>query len=342
MSIVQVAKLAGCSHTTVSRVINQKPGVSDEAATRVQAAIRKLNYVPPVKRRGPQRKGGRRARTGNVAVLMFGAEATPLVAPVASAAIHAIEEALGAEGYSMSFGKVRDEARLPAIVARGDVDGLILHGEAPSPAVADRLQRMPGVWIMSPRGKSGYWGDRVSFDNPAIGRAAAEHLIDHGHKRIGFLYLDATHLGFRHRADAFAEAAHDAGVVCETLRGERPPDYTPGDFRAERAYIDHLVARYADMPDRPTGLFVPRGQATLMVFEALRSRGIEPRRDVAVIACDTDPALAGLSPQIPTLDVRPDRLGQQAVEQLLRRIDKPDPFTRVNILIEPTLIDIPG
>ncbi|MEM6854285.1 MAG: substrate-binding domain-containing protein, partial [Planctomycetota bacterium] len=67
--------------------------------------------------------------------------------------------------------------------------------------------------------------------------------------------------------------------------------------------------------------------------------GIEPGKGVTVIACDNDPALAGLNPQIATIDVRPDRIGKQAVEQLMSRIEKPELYARANILIEPTLVD---
>lgn len=339
MSIVEVAKLAGCSHTTVSRVINQQPGVSEEAASRVQAAMRKLNYIPPVKRRGPQPKSRRMVRTGNVAVLMFGTEATPLIAPVSAAAIHAVEDALGQRGYSMTLGQVRDEARLPSVVARGDIDGLILHGNPPSPEMADRLKRFPAVWVMSQRGRAGYWGDRIAPDNAAIGQVAANYLIQRGHQRIGFLYVDATHMGFAERASAFEQTAIAEGVQCEVIRGETPPMYKPGDFRAERAFIDGLVEQFVNLPDRPTGLFLPRGQVTLMAFEALRSRGVEPGKGVTVIVCDNDPVLAGLNPQIATIDVRPDRIGREAVEQLMRRVEKPELYARANILIEPTLVE---
>ena len=340
MSIIEVAKLAGCSHTTVSRVINQKPGVSAEVASRVQAAMRKLSYIPPVKRRGPQPKSQRMIRTGNVAVLMIGTEATPLVAPVSAAVIHAVEDTLGGRGYSMTLGQVRDESRLPSVVTRGDIDGLILHGNPPSADLADRLKRFPTVWMMSPRRPSGYWGDRVGPDNNAIGQIAAEYLIDRGHQRIAFLYVDATHRGFMGRAESFCLTAREAGVTCDMIRGdEAKADYNPGDFRAQREVVDDLVDRFVALPDRPTGLFVPRGQTTLMVFEALRSRGIEPGKGVTVIACADAPALAGLTPQIATIDVRPDRIGKQAVEQLMSRIEKPELYARANILIEPTLVD---
>ena len=336
MSIVKVAKLAGCSHTTVSRVINQHPGVSAGAASRVQAAMRKLNYVPPVKRRGPRPKSRPIARTGNIALLMFGTEATELVAPVSSAVVHAAQGALSDRGFSMTLSQVRDDTRLPAVVTRGEVDGLLLHGMPPSTEMANRLRRTPAVWLMSPRSEAGYWGDRVAPDNGAIGKMAADYLIDRGHARIAFLYVDATHRGFSERAAAFEYAAGSVGVACDVIRGDTSPD--AGDFRAQRELINQLIDRFVALPDRPTGLFVPRGQTTLMVFEALRSRGMEPGRGVTVIACDNDPALAGLDPQIATIDVRPDRVGRRAVEQLMASIEKRDVHGRSTICIEPTLV----
>ncbi len=338
MSIVQVAKLAGCSHTTVSRVINQQPGVSEAAAIRVQAAMRKLGYTPPAKRRGPQAKSRQAIRTGNVALLMFGTDVTPMTAPIAAATVHAVEQALGDHGFTMALGQVKDNTRIPSAVARGDIDGLILHGHAPSREMADKLRRFPGVWIMSARNRRGYWGDRVAPDNSAVGHMAAEYLIDRGHQRIAFLYVDAAHLGFQARADAFAETAKDAGVHAELIGDLDESAHDPTDFRLVRERINRLIDQFVALKDRPTGIFVPRGQTTLMVFEALRARGIEPGRSVTVIACDNDPTLAGLDPAIATIDVRPDCIGRLAVEQLCRRLSTNEFTARTCTLVEPSLV----
>lgn len=340
MSILKVAEVAGCSHTTVSRVINQRPGVSPEVASRVQAAMRDLGYIPPVKRRGPRPRLSSAARSGNVAMLMIGSEATPLTAPASAAAIHAVESTLGEVGYSMTLGQVRSNNRLPSVVDRGKVDGLILHGNSPKGDLAKRLRRFPAVWIMSPRSSSGYWGDRVVTDNSAIGQLAADYLIGRGHRRVAFLHVEATNLGFPARAESFAHAARDAGVACDIIRDPDSPELNSSDFQVARGLINNLVDRLAALPERPTGLFIPRGQATPMVFESLRSRGIEPGRNITVVACDTSPMLAGLTPRIATIDIRPDRIGSLAVQQLMQRIEKPEIHARAQILVEPTLIDV--
>ena len=341
MSIVEVAKLAGCSTATVSRVLNRRAGVSDEAAARVQDAAKQLNYRLPANRPGPQPKAERVVRTGHVAFLMFGTDANSLAAPTAASVVNAVENTLASQAYSMTLSQVRDETRLPPMVQRGEVDGLILHGLPPSDRLARKLRGLPAVWVMSPRDTSGYWGDRVAPDNKAVGATAAEYLITRGHSRIALLGANAGHRGFAQRSSAFERAAAAAGVTCHIVQSDRPAGYRVGDFRSERQYIDLLIQRFAQLPRSTTGLFVPRAQTTSMVFEALRAQGLEPGRDVTIVACDNDPTLPGLNPQIATIDVRPDLVGRSAVDQLMRRIDHPEPFSRSLVLIEPALLE-PG
>lgn len=278
------------------------------------------------------------ARTCNVALLMIEGESGSAIGPVGSAGMRGVERALAEKAYSLTFASVRRGSPVPAVICRGDIDGLILHGNPPGPELADKLKRFPSVWFLSARSRSGYWGDRVSPDNGIVGQRAAEYFIRRGHRRIAFLGLDATHLVFPERLSHFQQTAAEADVDCCVIRAAEEPDHEYGDFQAKRHYIDQLIGDFAGMQNRPTGLFVPRGQAILMVFDSLRSHGIEPGRDVAIIACDNDPALAGLNPQIATIDVRPELIGRQAVEQLMLRIEKPGLFTRSKILIEPTLI----
>lgn len=335
MSIVEVAKLAGLSHTTVSRVINHQPGVSADTVKKVQQAMRQLGYTPPVKRRGPQPKFRRHIKTGNIAMLMFGTEAAPMLAPVTASVIHSLEEHLSGHSLSLSIAQIKDDTRLPAMVTEGRVDGLILHGRPPGTSVASQLMRYPSVWIMSPRRRWGYWGDRIGPDNEAIGRLAAEYLIGRGHESICMLELESAHLGFRDRAVAFSEVAEELGAEAHLLS---LPDSEACGRLTRTELVDRLIDRFVALDDRPSGLFVPLGQATLAVYEALRMRRIEPGKQVTVVACDNDPTLAGLNPKLATVDIRPDRIGELAVDQLLLRMDKPQTFARTHVHVEPCLV----
>jgi len=75
----------------------------------------------------------------------------------------------------------------------------------------------PSVWILSQRSARGYWGDRVCPDNEVIGRLAAERLLSRGHRHVAYLYFSATHMGFRSRAEAFAETVEEYGGTCSMI-----------------------------------------------------------------------------------------------------------------------------
>ncbi len=334
MSIVEVAKLAGVSHATVSRVINNRPGVSPECVKLVRQAMQNIGYTPS----GRGRHANGQTRVGNVALLMIGADLTLMMAPVAGAVLHAVEDALADHGFNLILGKLNDSGRLPPNVANGRVDGLLLYGFPPPRKHQSRLAKFPCVWLLSPRSARGYWGDRIEPDNEAIGKMAAEYLVSRGHKHLGLLNLSPDHLGYEARTRAFSEAAKAGGAEAHVIVDGRVDQSTPFVADFEEQAVKQLVTQMKNMPQLPTGLFVPRDPLTVMVYHELRAQGIEPGRDVEVISCNNEPLLAGLDPKPATIDLRPDVIGRQAVEHLIQRVRKPhDPVTVVSS-VEPKLV----
>ena len=338
MSIVEVAKVAGLSHSTVSRVINKRPGVAPETVEAVHRAMRQLGYTPPAKRRGPKPRDRERAVTGTVGLLMVGTDAMFARAPVTAAVFHGAEKALTDRGYNLVVGQVGEDSRLPPTVSDGRIDGLLLHGYAPPAQLRERLRNFPSVWLLSQRSSRGYWGDRVSPDNEFIGRVAAERLVSQGHRRLAYMYFSPTHMGFRSRAESFVETAEELGATVELvgdLPGGRCAHWREelGEHETEQV-IDQLLA----LRPRPTGVFVPRDRLTVKVYRALRQHGVEPGRDIELVSCDNEPILEALDPRPATIDVRAETIGAVAVEQLLHRAAEPTPLTRSLITVEPRLI----
>jgi len=338
MSIVEVAKLAGVSHATVSRVINRRPEVSSASIRRVEEAMRKLRYVPPAKRRGPKPKSSG-VRTGNIGVLFVSETPTLATSPITAFVLHAIEEEAAAQGFNLVLGQITNAGGLPPSVANGQVDGLLLHGLPPSEDVREQLSRYSAcVWLLSQRRQRGYWGDRVSPDNGQIGAMACEYLANRGHERVAAIHCDPTHLGFIARARGFEDAAREAGLFYEIIvdqANDATPEYLSRDGAHFDALVDRLLAIDGPMP---TGLFVPRDAMTVRMYRALRQRGIRPGRDIELISCDNIPVLEGLDPKPTTIDVRPGEIGRRAVEQLLWRINKRDAPMNVTSLVEPLLV----
>lgn len=334
MSIVEVAKLAGVSHATVSRVINNRPGVSPECVQLVRRAMQNIGYTPSGRGRGVNAQ----TRVGNIALLMIGADLTLMLAPIAGAVLHSVEDALADLGFNLILGKLNDSGRLPPNVANGRVDGLLLYGCPPQRKHQALLSKFPCVWLLSPRTARGYWGDRIEPDNEAIGRIAAEYLASRGHKHIALMNLTPDHLGYEARTRAFVEAAGAQGCEPRVIVEGQADNAPPFVAEFEEQAVKGLVAHYLALDPRPTGLFVPRDPLTVMVYHELRARGVEPGRDVDVISCNNEPVLAGLDPRPATIDLRPDVIGRQAVEQLTQRIRKPNDPVSVVTAVEPRLV----
>ena len=338
MSIVEVAKAAGLSHSTVSRVINNRPGVSPEAAEAVYRAMEAIGYTPPAKRRGRRPQGSPGVSTGNVAILMVGTDAMFTRAPVTAAVFHAAEKALAGLGFNLLVGQVGPEERLPPDVARGRIDGLLLHGYAPSAALRDRLRRHPSVWLLSQRSVQASWGDRVTPDNEMIGRIAGEHLLARGHRRLAFLHVSSTHLGYRARAESFFGVVEEAGSEATLIADGSFEPSAKHTEESQAEGIDALVRRLVEMSPMPTGVFVPRDRLTVYVYRSLRRWGIEPGRDIDVISCDNEPIIEALDPRPATIDVRPELIGQRAVEQLVWRMRHVTEPTRATVTVEPRIV----
>jgi LacI family transcriptional regulator len=338
MSIVEVARHAGLSHSTVSRVINGRPGVSPENIEAVHRAMQQLGYTPSARRPGPKPRDRSGVINGTIGLLMIGSDAMFARAPVTAAVFHGAEQALTERGFNLIFGQLGPEGRLPPQVSSGQIDGLLLHGYAPPAKVRSLLMNRPSVWMLSQRSSRGYWGDRVGPDNELIGRIAAEHLVARGHTQVAYLYFSATHMGFRSRSEAFCETAEELGARTALVGDDsiRSRPFPKEDFGMEQT--DEVVDRLLALTPRPTGVFVPRDRLTVKLYKALRERGIEPGRDIEILSCDNEPILEALDPRPATIDVRPSLIGARAVEQLLWRVNHPAEHTRSTITVEPRLV----
>ena len=224
MSITRVAKLAGVSSSTVSRVINNHPRVAPETAESVRKAMEKLGYTPSDRRPGP--KPSLRTRTGasNIAFLVLGT-ARNRATPAFEGLVHGVSLATNQHDLNFIFTHSPDPNQLPQRLVSDRIDGVLLHGALPGPEVRERLRKLPAVWLMGNRRRP-EWGDQVMPDGYEVGELAAKHLVSRGHKRLAFLNLDSGHWALRLFGHAFCSFGTDAGA--ETTCLEQPRELTSG------------------------------------------------------------------------------------------------------------------
>jgi len=174
MSIRDVAKLAGVSMSTVSRVVNDHPSIASATALNVREAMAQLKFEPSIRR--PTRSADHRgtARDTVIAFLVFGASGIQ-TAPAFQKLLRGVSDAALAASISLVFSFVSSPDDLPPRIDAGQVDGLLLHGQRPPLALQSKLRDLPTVWLMANRQRP-LWGDQVMPNNPVIGELAARYL----------------------------------------------------------------------------------------------------------------------------------------------------------------------
>lgn len=335
MSITRVAKLAGVSSSTVSRVVNNHPRVSPETAEAVRSAMKTLNWTPSDRRPGPKPRP--RGTPATVAFLVLGGSrerATPAFEDL----LRGVSLAAQQNDVHLIFSHVPSPDDLLQRELTPGIDALLLHGAMPGPQIRDRLKRLPTVWLMGNRRKPD-WGDQVMPDRYAVGEIAARYLIDRGHRELAFLNLDRDHWHLRLSGFSFAETAEEAGARVHTIDLPRDANASYWEGYAPKA-IEPLVDRFLALKPRPTGLFVADDLQVAIIQPALQRRGVEiGPGQVEIIACNNEkPYLVGLDPQPAEIDIRVDSIGRRGVEQLLWRLRHPNTPERVVTTVEPALV----
>jgi LacI family transcriptional regulator len=305
--MVDVAALAGVGLKTVSRVVNAEPGVSPELAARVRGAIEQLNYRRDANAATLRRLGG---RTHSIGLVL-----EDVSNPFSSELHRAVEDAARERGLLVLAGSCDEdperERELIGSFRERRVDGIIVVPASHDHSYLYEERRTGTALVFVDRPASHLDADTVVSDNYGGATQAVRHLLDRGHRRIGFLGDLLTIATALERLRGYKHALDLAGVpVDEVLirTGLRDPD------AAARA-VEELLA----LPEPPTAFFTGQNLLTIGGIRALRQAGRE--REIALIGFD-DVSLADmLDPGISVIAQDPQALGRTAAEQLFRRLD---------------------
>lgn len=303
-----VAKLAGVGIKTVSRVMNDEPGVSEVTRQRVLDASQRLNYQLDMAAASLRRTG---RQTLSIGLLL------PSVANPFSSKLHrAIENVLTPRGIAVFAASMDDDAdrekTLVAAFLRRRVDGLVLTPVARSQAhtIPEHSRDLPMVFIE--REPIGIDADAVVTNNAVAAAQAASHLLAHGHTKLAHLGDRTGIQGERRRG--FIEELERAGLSTSRLPVR---EGLHNEESARRAALELLGGN-----EPPTAFFSSQNFITFGVMRALKELRLS--RKVALVGFD-DFALADMmDPGVTVIAQHPERIGKVAAERLLARIDGDD------------------
>jgi LacI family transcriptional regulator len=303
----EVAALAGVSLKTVSRVINAEPGVSAELASRVGAAIERLDYRHNLQASSLRRVDGKSATIGVIL--------EDIANPFSSTLHRAIENVAVKRGVlvlagSLEENEVRERELVHAFAARR-VDGLVIMPASHdhSYLLNERKAGTPLVFVDRP--PAFLDADTVLADNLGGARRGIQHLRAHGHQRIAYLgdlqsIMTAAlrYQGYREELDA-QQLQLDHDLVRLDLRGTE---------QAEAETTRLLALRSA-----PTAIFAAQNLLTIGAFRALRRLGLHHK--IALVGFDDIMLADMLDPGITVIAQDPAAMGTAAAELLFRRLD---------------------
>ncbi len=334
-TLSDIAASVGVAPMTVSRVLNQTGYVSDETRDKVLTVVKEMNY-----RRNGLARNLKRQRTETIG-LVLGDISNPYSTELA----RAVRQAATARGYNLficisEHSAEEDIAAFEALTSHS-VDGIVVATRA-NDAGDDYLKsivenNVPVVTI----GRDFHHAeiDAISADNLRGGFEATQHLIDLGHRRIGFIGATLDNGSKLKRLQGYVDALrqHDIEIDERLVTGRREVSTGVPGYSTEKIGYEGMK-RLLSVPNPPTAVFARNDFTAIGAMTAIKEKGRRIPHDVAIIGFDDIPLAVHMSPPLSTVR-QPMRLqGQIAAELLLRRIEDGEMIVREEKMLNCELI----
>jgi LacI family transcriptional regulator len=325
-TIYEIAREAGVSGQTVSRVINNRPGVSRETKKRIQEIIERLGFHP-----SPIARSLSSPKSFTLGVVTAGLK---YIGP--SRTLSGITRGAEELGYGLLLKELESFSAnnvFPLLkwFSAHRVDGIIWA----APEIGDNrkwLTALPGeleVPIIFLTMEKKEHVSIVTIDNCLGGRLATEHLLRLGRRRIGHITGPLDWWEARQRKQGWEESLAEAGIKVNKRM------WAEGNWSSKSAKLAmrELLEKFPKMD----ALFVGNDQMALSVLQSVAERGIKVPDDLAVVGFDGIPESEFYSPPLTTVCQNQDELGRTAVQELVRLVDE---ILQEEIVIQPRQISL--
>jgi LacI family transcriptional regulator len=306
--LADVAERAGVGTSIASRILNQDPTVAvrPETRARVLRAAKDLNYSPNAAARSLKLQ-----RTTTIGLVI-----PNLAYPVNSEIIHGAERAASDAGYVLLIADADEflqsgEAYRRLLLERR-VDGLLLASATTSEPFLLELVRTDLPLVLVNR-RTGSEVPTITVDDTLGMRLGVRHLLDLGHRAIGYVSGPADADTAQRRLEGYRSELSDAGVACWSERVVESSFDEASGFTACTALLDRWG-------DPPTAVAVWSLAAAIGLMAGLAARGLRVPQDVSVVAFHDAPIAAYLQPALTTVRMPLGEMASLGVAALLRRI----------------------
>ncbi|WP_274653820.1 LacI family DNA-binding transcriptional regulator [Paenibacillus humicola] len=305
-TIYDVARIAGVSTATVSKVINNTGRISAKTTEKVTRIMEELNFRPNMIASAMKGKS-----TYQIAFLI-----PDISNPVYSLYLKHIEERGQERGYNIVLcatdNRSDKEERHVSILKQRRIDGLIIASKFQNEELLAQLVREKFPVVLLAHERPEVEIDSVTVDDYRGGYMAASHLLSLGHAAIGLIGEDS--FSSRERIRGYKQAMSEAGIPCdESLIAVGGPSIAEAELAA---------AKLLDRDDRPGAIFGCNDLLAIGVLQAASKRGIEVPRQLSVIGFDDTPLCTIVSPGLTSVSQPIRELGTEIMDLLIRKIEQ--------------------
>jgi LacI family transcriptional regulator len=317
VSIVDVAKAAGVSNKTVSRVVNGEPNVKPATKTKVEQVIRELGYVPNMAARSV-----RSSRSYTFGIITDFISTTPYSGDI----VRGIQDWAEQNRLTVLLANTNDDRDKEREIWRTfqshRIEGVLYvsmyHREiSPSPGAVS----IPTVLVnCHPEPSNGY--PSIEPDDYQGSRDLTRHVLEHGHRKIGYLRLNPRLLGAEMRLEAFRDTVREAGLSEADIDIRLGME---GPIGAETNLVFEETRKMLSGPDRPTALMCGNDEIALQAYLAALGLGLRIPEDISIVGFDDFRTVSlALKPELTTAALPYYELGYRGAERLTKLIEGQD------------------
>lgn len=319
LTLEDIARRAGVSRATVSRVINGENNVKEQTRAQVMEVIQESNFQPNVAARSLAA-----GRTNVIGLIIPAGVSTIFTDPYFPLLIQGVSSACNAREYSVMLWLAEPEFErrmMRQILHSGLLDGVVVSSMLMEDPIVQSLHDSKKPFILigrHPRLDVNY----LDVDNVHGAREATLHLLRLGHKRIATIAGPHNMIAGSDRLRGYRQALEERSVAV------RPELIVEGDFTEAGGYAAMLRL----LPNRPTAVFAASDTMADGALRALRESGLRVPQDVAVVGYDDMPNAPRTNPPLTTVRQPTNRMGVLAVNTLIDIIQNPGSHKRHIVL----------
>jgi LacI family transcriptional regulator len=311
LKLEDIAKLAGVSRSTVSRVVNASPNVDAITRKKVEKIIQTTGYHPNAAARSLASQ-----RTNMIGLVIPRSTSAFFTDPYFPQLTQGVAFACNSHHLTLSLflvGNQEDENEItPRLLRRGTLDGILLQSGTSDDNLFRRLSSSQVPLLVLGRPFEEKFVNYIDVDNVSAAKQATEHLINLGYRRIGMITGTIQSTSSIDRQIGFKQAMAEAGREID------PSLIAEGDFSESSGYL----AMQKLLPSKPDAVFAQSDVMAIGAMRAVQEAGLEVPKDIAFVGFDDLPIASAQPIKLTTIHQPITHFGIKAVDLLIDMIEK--------------------